>query len=163
MRNFPKAWMANSGEDIEAKLRSRRKKHEPKGVSLRRFHLVFICFYGKPMHFDRKLLSTFGDITGLQVGYDGLYRWIIHTYIIYHIALISHLWNKKCEAWRCLLYLNLLWDVYVSSLGIDVMIHDVFFPWSQWGHSPCYQRSMWSLANPPQPRWEMKFIWHKAS
>eukprot|EP00435_Cladocopium_sp_Y103_P000335 s2191_g1.t1 len=35
MRNFPKAWMANTGEDIEAKL--------------------------------RKLLSTFGDLTGLQV------------------------------------------------------------------------------------------------
>ncbi|CAL1140511.1 unnamed protein product [Cladocopium goreaui] len=38
MRNFPKAWMANTGEDIEAKL--------------------------------RKLLSTFGDLTGLQVNVE---------------------------------------------------------------------------------------------
>ena len=144
MRNFPKAWMANSGEDIEAKLRSSHGQTLPpmhvkgcflwgwffwyfllrgrdyvsvfffmcsqstvylwnwtlyvwKDVMPKREAIVFhshesslrrqshhvtsevFCWNshttsGKAIHFDRKLLSTFGDITGIQVGYDGFYR-----------------------------------------------------------------------------------------
>lgn len=144
MRNFPKAWMANSGEDIEAKLRSSHGQTLPRCTWKAVFvSLIFLIFFvercweveimfqffscsmrvylwnwtlhvwkdvmpkseaivfhsdesslrrqshhvtsevfcwnshttsGKAIHFDRKLLSTFGDITGIQVGYDGFYR-----------------------------------------------------------------------------------------